>query len=96
MLGGVIGDRKMTEESRILQNVKKAQKALDAYKRPLDEFHQHEALHTAHVLINTWADHVLDSRFVEENPEIQAKAEAALVAMADVYQAIGVIEMDDP
>lgn len=84
----------MTEESRILQNARAAMKALDYVNRTLDEFHQHEALHTAHVLTETWAEHVMDSRFVEAYPDIAAKAEKAMDAMMDVYQAIGIIEMD--
>lgn len=61
---------------------------------PLDEFHQHEALHTAHVLMDTWSDHVADSRFVEAHPDIKKAAEGALDAMMKVYQAIGAIEME--
>lgn len=63
-------------------------------KELLDEFHQHEALHTAHVLSDTWAKHVMDSRFVSEYPEIRKLAEDAASAMSSVYQAIGAVELD--
>lgn len=49
----------------------------------------HEALHTAHVLIASYSDHVCDHPAVTERPEIAALADKAIEAMMDVYQALG-------
>lgn len=53
------------------------------------DFYLHEALHTAHVLICTWGEHVLESKAVTDDPELTKLAEEASTAMAKVYQAIG-------
>lgn len=54
-----------------------------------DEFSFHEALHTAHVLICAWSDHVTDHPAVKGNKKLREAAENAERAMADVYQIIG-------
>ena len=59
-----------------------------------DKFLQHEALHTAYVLIRTWEEFVLDSAYADARPEVQAKCEAALEAMDEAYQAIGQEDLD--
>lgn len=53
------------------------------------DFYLHEALHTVHVLICTWGEHVLESKAVTDDPELTKLAEEASTAMAKVYQAIG-------
>jgi len=58
-----------------------------------DKFHQHEALHTAHVLIRTWEEFVLYTAYMNARPEVKAKCTAALEAMAEAYQAIGQEDM---
>lgn len=52
-------------------------------------FGVHEALHTAHVLADTFHDHVREHPVVSERPELAALADKAVDAMLDVYQAIG-------
>jgi len=59
-----------------------------------DKFHQHEALHTAHVLIRTWEEFVLYTAYMDARPDVQAKCKAALEAMAAAYQAIGEEDME--
>lgn len=49
----------------------------------------HEALHTSHVLIASFHDHVRDHPAVSERPDIAALADEALEAMMEVYQALG-------
>jgi hypothetical protein len=49
----------------------------------------HEALHTAHVLQDTWDRHVVDSRCCDEFPDVKAACEKAAEAMAAAYQMIG-------
>ncbi|MEO1114769.1 MAG: hypothetical protein AAFY05_20645 [Pseudomonadota bacterium] len=62
--------------------------------RVMDKFHQHEALHTAHVVSQMWAQHVAQSQFVAANPELHDLAQKALEAMGAVYQAIGAVNVD--
>lgn len=49
----------------------------------------HEALHTAHVLICTWDEHVTQTACSEQFPDVRAAAEKAAEAMADLYQLVG-------
>lgn len=49
----------------------------------------HEALHTTHVLMDTFSAHVVETRCAEEFPDVKAAAEAAEQALADLYQLIG-------
>jgi TPP-dependent pyruvate/acetoin dehydrogenase alpha subunit len=58
-----------------------------------DKFHQHEALHMAHALQATWSFFVTNSSYADARPEVKAKCEAALEAMAEAYQAIGQEDM---
>lgn len=55
----------------------------------LDAFHAHEALHTSHVLIDTWSDHVHDHPYVQANAELTKLASDAMDVMMRLYQAIG-------
>jgi hypothetical protein len=49
----------------------------------------HEALHTAHVALCVFDDHVAQHPAVSERPEIKALADAAIEAICEVYQALG-------
>ena len=55
----------------------------------LDEFHQHEAMHTAHVVMETWAVHVQDHPWVVADDKLSGLADAATEAMMALYQAMG-------
>lgn len=59
-----------------------------------DKFDQHEALHTAYILHENWERFVSLSTYAHARPDVQAKCEAALVAMAEAYQAIGQEDME--
>jgi hypothetical protein len=54
-----------------------------------DPFGIHEALHTAHVLMDAYGSYVAEHAAVEERPEIAALADKAMDAMMGVYQALG-------
>lgn len=56
---------------------------------PYNDGHTHEALHTTHVLLDTFGNHVLDARCADEFPDVKAAAEKAEQALADLYQLIG-------
>lgn len=58
-------------------------------RNPYNDGYTHEALHTAHVLLETWGQHVSDSRCAEEFPDVAVACEAAIAAMYNVYQIIG-------
>lgn len=49
----------------------------------------HEALHTTHVLMSTFDDHVLQTRCADEFPDVKAAADKAHQALFDLYQLIG-------
>lgn len=57
--------------------------------KALDEFHEHEALHTAHVVMATWEIHVQNHPWIQADPELARRAEKAADAMMALYQAIG-------
>ena len=54
-----------------------------------DPFGIHEALHTAHVLMDSYGDHVCEHPAVTERHDIAELAERAMDAMMEVYQALG-------
>lgn len=54
-----------------------------------DPFGIHEALHTAHVLMDSYATHVVEHPAVELRPDILDLGEKAIAAMMEVYQALG-------
>lgn len=58
-------------------------------KEQVDKFHQHEALHTAHVLICTWDDFVVLSEYVANNKKAHTACVEACDAMAKAYRIIG-------
>lgn len=55
----------------------------------------HEMLHTAHVLRDTWEQHVIETRCADEFPDVKAAAERAAQAMFDLYQLAGQKFMND-
>ena len=55
-------------------------------KWPSDQL---EALHTCHIIEDMFERHIIDAVFVEERPDILAKANDAHVAIGELYQAIG-------
>ena len=63
------------------------------YEKP-DKFHQHEVLHTAHVLMDAWQNHIIDTVFLGAHRDIAQKAEEAINAMMQVYQSIGAVETE--
>ena len=58
-------------------------------KSPYDEFHTHEVLHIAHVLADTWHEHIISTRCVDEFPDIKKAAEKVAKAMYEFYQLVG-------
>lgn len=54
-----------------------------------DKFHQHEVLHTAHVLMQTWHDNVTNALYTQSDPSLVFLAEVAEDAMMLLYQAVG-------
>jgi hypothetical protein len=57
----------------------------DAY----NDGYTHEALHTTHVLMETFAAHVIDTRCADEFSDVKEAADKAHQAMFDLYQLIG-------
>jgi hypothetical protein len=57
----------------------------DAY----NDGYTHEALHTTHVLMETFAEHVIDTRCADEFPDVKEAADKAHEALFDLYQLIG-------
>lgn len=57
----------------------------DAY----NDGYTHEALHTTHVLMETFGDHVLETRCADEFPDVKAAADSVHEAMFALYQLIG-------
>lgn len=56
----------------------------------------HEALHTTHVLMETFSNHVIETRCCAEFPDVNDAAEKVHQAMFDLYQLIGSKFVDDP
>lgn len=56
---------------------------------PYNDGHTHEALHTTHVLMDTFGNHVLETRCIEQFPDVKVAAEKAHQALFDLYQLIG-------
>lgn len=56
----------------------------------------HEAMHTTHVLMETFSAHVLETRCTAEFPDVFEAADKAHQALFDLYQLIGSKFVDDP
>lgn len=56
-----------------------------------DPFGVHEALHSAYIVQSMFEEFVREHPVVVLRPDIAAKAETASAALADVYQALGVL-----
>lgn len=57
--------------------------------KKVGKLYYHEALHTTHVLLCTFDEHVLNSYAVDRNPDLKELAEEISTSMAKLYQAIG-------
>jgi hypothetical protein len=55
----------------------------------------HEALHTTHVLMDTFSNHVITTRCADEFGDVREAAQRAHRAMFDLYQLIGTKLKDD-
>ncbi len=51
--------------------------------------HTHEAIHTSHVLLDTWNQHVTESACANKFNDVKLACEEAERAMQAVYQLIG-------
>lgn len=49
----------------------------------------HEALHTTHVLMDTFSNHVVETRCADEFDDVMVAADKVHKAMFDLYQLIG-------
>lgn len=59
----------------------------------LDEFHYHEAMHSACLLMETFAEHVGEHPAVTQNKKLTLLADDAVTAMYDVYNAIALLKL---
>lgn len=57
--------------------------------KPLDDFHRHEVLHTASIVLDMFGDHVAEHRYTKSDPELVAEAERATEALMKFYQLVG-------
>jgi hypothetical protein len=60
----------------------------------VDAFHYHEALDRSHVILCNMSDHLEGHPVFLKHPELNAKLDAAMKNMMDLYQSIGAIEYD--
>jgi len=63
---------------------------------PYNDGYTHEALHTAHVLMDTFSNHVIETRCADEFPDVMEAAQKAHQAIFDLYQLIGTKFSDEP
>ena len=56
---------------------------------PYNDAYTHEALHTTHVLMDTFDAHVIETRCADQFPDVKAAADKTHQAMFDLYQLIG-------
>lgn len=56
---------------------------------PYNDGYTHEALHTTHVLMETFGNHVLDTRCADQFPDVKDAADKVHEAMFSLYQLIG-------
>jgi len=62
---------------------------------PYNDGYTHEALHTTHVLMDTFSNHVIETRCADEFPDVKAAAERAHEALFNLYQLIGMKFSDE-
>ena len=60
----------------------------------LDEFGRHEVLHMSQFLARAIEEELLEHEQIASHPEWKALAEAACVALNDLYQTIGASHLD--
>jgi hypothetical protein len=58
-------------------------------KDKYNDGYTHEAFHAAHIALETWETHVIDTRAADEFPDVKKAAEEASQAMYRVYSLIG-------
>jgi hypothetical protein len=59
----------------------------------LDDYHAHEALDRAGMMVDILSDHLAEHPFVLAHPHIKARVDAGVAAIADAYQMIGSIHL---
>ena len=55
----------------------------------IDKFHQHEVLHTAHIVTSLFEEYVVEHSYTQSDPEMLAAAEKISAALADFYELVG-------
>jgi hypothetical protein len=60
----------------------------------IDQFHQHEVLHSAHIVSSMFEDFVLAHPYTQSDPAIRAAADKIGTALADFYQLVGQKNLD--
>jgi hypothetical protein len=60
----------------------------------IDQFHQHEVLHSAHIISSMFEDFVLGHPYTQSEPTIRAAADKIGTALADFYQLVGQKNLD--
>lgn len=55
----------------------------------IDQFHQHEVLHSAHIISSMFEDYVLAHPYTQNDPGIRDAADKIGAALADFYQLVG-------
>lgn len=61
----------------------------------IDQFHQHEVLHTAHIISSMFEDYIVTHRYTQSDPEILEAAEKISDALGDFYQLVGQKNLGD-
>jgi hypothetical protein len=61
----------------------------------IDQFHQHEVLHTAQIISSMFEDYIVTHRCTQSDPEILEAAEKISAALADFYQLVGQKNLED-
>jgi len=55
----------------------------------IDQFHQHEVLHTVHIVSSMFEDYVLAHPYTQSDLDIREAADKISAALGDLYQLIG-------
>ncbi|MCK5934133.1 MAG: hypothetical protein KAG89_18395 [Fulvimarina manganoxydans] len=60
-----------------------------------DEFHRHEALHMASVIMTLVETELVEAEAIKANPDWSRRASEIHLSLFDLYQAIGEVHLDD-
>lgn len=60
----------------------------------IDQFHQHEVLHSAHIVSSMFENFVLAHPYTQSDPAIRAAADRIGTALAEFYQLVGQKNLD--